>query len=134
KNDAASHLGMPLPAGTVRLYKQDQSGAQQLVGEDALEHTPPDERVVLRAGSAFDLVASRTQTDYRTISTEPYQVEVGFALRIRNRRKDRATTPTPEHMGGEWKVVESPHPPVKVDAGTLGFEVPVAAGEEVTVR
>jgi len=134
RNDAASHLGVPLPAGTVRLYKQDQSGTQQLIGEDALEHTPPDERVVLRAGSAFDIVASRTQTDYRTLSTEPYQVEVGFALRIRNSRKDKATITIREPIGGEWKVVESTHPPLKVDAGTLGFDVPVAAGEEVTVR
>jgi hypothetical protein len=134
RNDAASHLGVPLPAGTVRLYKQDQSGAQQLIGEDALEHTPPDERVALRAGSAFDIVASRTQTDYRTLSTEPYQVEVGFALRIRNSRKDKATINIREPIGGEWKVVESTHPPLKVDAGTLGFDVPVAAGEEVTVR
>jgi hypothetical protein len=134
KNDAASHLGVPLPAGTVRLYKQDQSGAQQLIGEDALEHTPPDERVVLRAGSAFDIVASRTQTDYRTISTEPYQVEVGFALKIRNRRKDKATITIREPIGGEWKVVESTHPAIKVDAGTLGFDVPVTAGEEVSVR
>ena len=133
-NDAASQLGMPLPAGTVRLYKQDQSGAQQLIGEDDLAHTPRDERVVLRAGSAFDIVASRTQTDYRTVSTEPFQVEVGFTVTIRNRRKDAATVLIREPIGGEWKVIESTHPPVKVDAGTLGFEVAVPAGAEVPVR
>ena len=61
-------------------------------------------------------------------------MEVGFAVRIRNRRKDKATVTIREPIGGEWKVVESTHPALKVDAGTLGFDVPVAAGEEVTVR
>jgi hypothetical protein len=134
RNDAASHLGVPLPAGTVRLYKQDQSGARQLVGEDTIAHTPRDERVVLKAGNAFDVVASRTQTDYRTISTEPFQVEVGFAVSIRNRRREAVTVGIREPIGGEWKIVESTHPPVKVDAGTLGFEVPVGADAEVAVR
>jgi hypothetical protein len=133
-NDAASHLGVPLPAGTVRLYKQDEGGAKQLIGEDALAHTPRDERVVLRAGNAFDVVASRTQTDYRTVSTEPFQVEVGFAVSIRNRRREPATVAIREPIGGEWKVIESTHPPQKIDAATLGFEVPVAAGAEATVR
>jgi hypothetical protein len=133
-NDGASQLGVPLPGGTVRLYKQDQSGAQQLVGEDELAHTPRDEKVVLKAGNAFDVVASRTQTDYKTISTEPFQVEVGFALTIRNRRKDPVTVVIREPVGGEWKVVESTHPPLKVDAATLGFEVTVPAGAEVPVR
>jgi len=133
-NDAASHLGVPLPAGRVRLYKQDEGGAKQLIGEDTLAHTPRDERVVLKAGNAFDVVASRTQTDYRTVSTEPFQVEVGFAVTIRNRRKERATVTIREPIGGEWKVIESTHPPQKIDAATLGFEVPVPASAEVTVR
>ena len=88
----------------------------------------------MKAGNAFDVVASRTQTDYKTISTEPFQVEVGFALTIRNRRKDPVTVVIREPVGGEWKVVESTHPPVKVDAATLGFEVTVPAGAEVPVR
>jgi hypothetical protein len=133
-NDAASHLGVPLPAGRVRLYKQDEGGARQLIGEDTLAHTPRDERVVLKAGNAFDVVASRTQTDFRTVSTEPFQVEAGFALAIRNRRKEPVTVTVREPIGGEWKVIESTHPAKKIDAATLGFEVPVPAGAEVTVR
>lgn len=134
RNDAASQLGMPLPAGTVRLYQEDKSGARQLVGEDTIAHTPKDERVELEAGSAFDVVASRTQTDWRTVSQEPFRVEVGFAVRIRNRRREAVTVDIREPVGGEWKVVESTHPPTKIDAGTLGFSIPVPAGEEVTTR
>jgi hypothetical protein len=133
KNDAASHLGMPLPAGTVRVYKQDKGGAAQFVGEDAIRHTPKDERIVLKTGEAFDVVATRVQTDFRTIAVEPYDVEAAFAVTIRNRKREAVTVSLREPVGGEWKVTESSHPSTRVDAGTLGFDVPVPADGEVVV-
>src|SRR5262249_34522378 len=88
KNDAASHLGIPLPAGTVRLYKQDKSGAEQFIGEDTIRHTPKDETVRLKVGDAFDIVASRTQTDFRELGTKPYGIEAAFEVKIRNHKKE----------------------------------------------
>jgi hypothetical protein len=127
RNEEASRLGMPLPAGIVRLYKQDRSGAEHFIGEDAIRHTPRGETVTLQAGEAFDVVASRRQTDYRKISVRPWQAEAAFALRVRNRKQEAITVTVREPIGGEWIVVESSHEPVRVDAGTLGFTVPVAA-------
>jgi hypothetical protein len=134
RNDAASRLGMPLPAGTVRLYKQDKSGAGQFIGEDRIQHTPKDEKVTLKIGEAFDIVASRTQTDYRAINLKPYDAEVAFEIRIRNHKDQPVVVTVREPLGGEWKVVESTHTPVKIDVGTLGFEVPVAKDGESVVR
>jgi hypothetical protein len=133
KNAAANRLGMPLPAGVVRLYKQDKGGAQQFIGEDRIRHTPKDETVRLKVGEAFDVVATRTQTDYRNLNVKPYDAEAAFAIHVRNHKSDAVTVRLREPVGGEWKVVESSHPPVKVDAGTLGFEVPVPADGDVTV-
>src|SRR5262245_36613308 len=65
KNDQASGLGLPLPKGVVRVYKKDKSGAEQFVGEDQIDHTPKDEMVRLQVGDAFDVVAERSQTDYK---------------------------------------------------------------------
>ena len=134
RNDVASHLGMPLPAGTVRLYKQDKSGAEQFIGEDTIRHTPKDETVRLKVGDAFDIVASRTQTDFQQLGTKPYGIEAAFEVKIRNHKKEAVTVTVREPVGGDWKVVESSHPPVKVDAATLGFEVPVPADGETVVR
>jgi len=133
KNAEANHLGTPLPAGTVRLYKQDKSGAQQFIGEDRIRHTPKDETVRLKVGEAFDVVATRTQTDYRAINVKPYDAEVAFAIKIRNHKPEPVTVTLREPIGGEWKVVEASQPHTKVDAGTLGFEVPVPADGEVVV-
>jgi hypothetical protein len=133
ENTAANHLGMPLPAGTVRLYKQDKSGAEQLIGEDRIGHTPKDEKVTLEAGDAFDVVATRTQTDYRVIDVKPYDAEAAFAVTLRNHKPEPVTVTLREPVGGEWAVVASSVPPVHVDAGTLGFEVVVPANGETAL-
>ena len=59
---AAPGSGMPMPAGTVRVYQADSKGGMQFVGEDRIDHTPKDETLNLKIGNAFDVVA-RAQAD-----------------------------------------------------------------------
>jgi len=128
-NSEKAGLGIPLPKGTVRVYKQDRSGAEQFVGEDAIDHTPRDETIRLRVGEAFDVVADRTQTDYRKLS--PRQAEVAFEISLRNRKDEDVTVTVREPVGGDWTLLQSSLPGRKRDAGTLEFEVPVPARQEV---
>jgi hypothetical protein len=128
-NSTANNLGMPLPKGTVRVYKKDKSGAEQFVGEDSIDHTPRDEKVTLHVGDAFDVVADRTQVDYKVIS--PHESESAWTVSIRNRKEEDVTVTVREPMGGDWKLVTSSLPGKKIDAGTLEFEVPVPKGKEV---
>ncbi|MBK8996446.1 MAG: DUF4139 domain-containing protein [Myxococcales bacterium] len=58
KNSEKNHLGMPLPKGTVRVYKADKSGAKQFIGEDRIDHTPRDEEIRIKMGEAFDVVGT----------------------------------------------------------------------------
>jgi hypothetical protein len=129
RNDVASGLGMPLPKGTVRVYKKDASGFEQFAGEDALDHTPKDERVTLFVGEAFDVVADRVQTDWRALS--PRESESGYRISIRNRKDEPVEVTVREPVGGEWKVLSSSHPAKTLDAGTIEFKVPLRKGEEV---
>jgi hypothetical protein len=129
KNDQASGLGMPLPKGTIRVYKKDASGAEQFVGEDAIDHTPKDETVRLHVGDAFDVVADRTQTDYKAVS--PRESEAAFSISIRNHKEEDVVVTVREPVGGDWKVLASSLPGKKIDAGTLEFQVPVPKGKEV---
>lgn len=134
ENRATGGLGKPLPAGTIRLYKQDSSGAQQFIGEDAIKHTPKDEKVNLKIGDAFDVVATRTQTDFKNITLSHFDVEVAFEVKIRNHKDAPVTVTLREPVGGEWRVVDSTHKATKIDAGTIGFEVPVPANGETVVK
>jgi hypothetical protein len=128
KNDKAAGLGLPLPKGTVRVYKKDRSGAEQFVGEDAIDHTPKDETVRLNVGDAFDVVADHTQTDYRSIS--PRESESAYSISIRNRKDEDVTVTVREPVGGDWTLVQSSQPAVKRDAGTLEFEVRIPKNQE----
>jgi hypothetical protein len=130
----ANHLGPDLPAGTVRVYQVDSSGAWQLVGEDRLRQTAKDETAEIALGQASDVVATRTQTDWRKLDVEPYQWESGYEVKLRNVKRSAVTVVVREHIDGDWKVLESSRPSRKVDARTLAFDVPVPAGGEAELR
>ena len=128
-NAAAGGLGMPLPKGTVRVYKKDRSGAEQFVGEDAIDHTPKDETLKLHVGDAFDIVAERAQTDYKAVSRR--QAESAWTISLRNRKEEDVVVTVREPVGGDWTLLSSSLPGKKIDQRTLEFLVPVPAGKEV---
>jgi len=132
-NTRANNLGLALPAGVVRLYKADTDGSLQLVGEDRIDHTPRDERVRVKVGEAFDLVAERRQTDFRVISSG-HVYEEEFEVVIRNHKDTDVTVQVIEPLPGDWRMLSNTHDFEKVDAFTVRFPVPVEAGGETTLR
>lgn len=132
ENSKDAGLGVALPAGTVRIYKADADGTLQLVGEDAIDHTPKDETVRLKLGEAFDLVAERRQTDFRVISSG-HLWEAAFELVIRNHKDEDVTVRVIEPLPGDWRMLENSHDYEKLDAFTVAFDVPVKAGGETTL-
>ena len=131
KNAEGSGLGLPLPAGKVRVYKQDRDGSQEFVGEDQIDHTPKDEKVRLALGKAFDVVAERKQTNFRRVSDKV--TESSFEISVRNRKKERVTVVVVEHPTGDWEITQKSQDFTKKDATTIEFPVTVAAGSEATV-
>ncbi len=81
KNEEKSGLGMPLPAGTVRVYQADSHGGILFIGEDRIDHTPKDEQVSIHIGNAFDVVAEHKQTDYKKIDNHTFEIESEITLR-----------------------------------------------------
>ncbi len=125
-------MGMPLPKGIVRVYKADDSGAQQFIGEDRIDHTPKDEKVRIKVGNAFDVVAERRQTDYEVVSD--YVREVAFEVKIRNHKEEDVVVRVVEPIAFDWKVLSASHPHEKADARTLEFKVPVPKGKEALLK
>ncbi len=132
KNSQANHAGMPLPQGTVRMYKKDTDDSLQFIGEDNIQHTPKDETVRLKIGKAFDVVAERVQTDYKQISNRMHESE--WEVTIRNHKTEAVVVGILEPLYSDWKVLTSTHEYKKVDAATLRFDVPVGKDQEVVVR
>ncbi len=134
QNGEEEGLGVPLPQGTVRVYKDDVDGSTLLVGEDAIDHTPQDEAVRLYIGDAFDIVGERVQTDFRAEYDEDW-IEESYEITLRNHKEEDVEVRIVEHMfrWTEWRILESSQEPEKTDAQTIEFRVPVEAGGETVV-
>lgn len=123
KNDEKSGLGMPLPAGTVRVYQADSKGGVQFAGEDTINHTPKDESLRIYIGNAFDVVCERKQTDYKKLASNLAEVE--YEITLRNHKDSAVIVEVREPVGGDWEVVNSNFKWTKLDASTIGFQIPV---------
>jgi len=123
KNEEKAGLGMPLPAGTVRVYQADSKGNVQFAGEDAINHTPKDETVRIYVGDAFDVVCERKQTDYKKLASN--QAEMEYQITLRNHKDGPVTVEVREPVGGDWEVVNSNYKWTKLDSSTIGFSIPV---------
>ena len=132
KNDEKAGLGMPMPAGTVRVYQADSKGGVQFVGEDRIDHTPKDETLNLKIGNAFDVVCERKQTDFQRIASNVYDVEYEIALR--NHKAAPVTIEVNEPIGGTWRMLESSHAWQKTSAWAAQFTVPVAQDGAATLK
>ncbi|MBK7583191.1 MAG: DUF4139 domain-containing protein [Myxococcales bacterium] len=123
ENSAKNRLGMPLPKGTVRVYKADKSGAKQFIGEDRIDHTARDEKLRIKMGEAFDVVGDRKQMEWTAVSS--CVSESSWEIELRNHKDTAEKVEVYEPIGGDWEMVRSSHPHVKKDAHTFTFDVAV---------
>ncbi len=130
-NSEAKGLGLPLPAGVVRVYKADSAGAQQFVGEDAIDHTPRDEPIEIKLGEAFDVVGDRRQTSWQALGK--CSGESAWQVELRNHKDTVARVEVLEPASGDYEVIQSSHPVLPRDARSFAFEVDVPARGAVKV-
>jgi hypothetical protein len=123
-NEEKGGLGMPMPSGIVRVYQEDSKGGVQFVGEDRIGHTPKDEVLNVKIGSAFDVVAEREQVDFQKISSNVYDVE--YEITVRNHKTIPIAVEVNEPIGGTWRMIRSTHEWTKTAAWAAQFKVPVA--------
>jgi hypothetical protein len=132
KNEQKGGLGVPLPAGVVRVYQADSKGGVQLAGEDRIAHTPKDETIDLKIGHAFDIVAERKQTDFQKIAHNVYESE--YEITVRNRKGVPVRIEVNEPIGGTWRVLNASHEWTKSAAFAAQFMVPVAAEQTAVLK
>ena len=132
KNEQPAGLGMPMPAGVIRVYQSDSKGGVQFVGEDRINHTAKDETLNLKIGNAFDVVCERKQTDFEKIAPNVYEVE--YEITLRNHKSSAVTVEVNEPIGGTWRMLQSSHKWTKTDAWASQFMVPVAVDGTSVLR
>ena len=136
RNDKQHGLGIPLPAGRIRVSKLDASdGSLEFIGEDRIAHTPKDEDVRVKLGSAFDVVGERRQTDF-SVDTKARWMEEEIEVKLRNHKDQPVRVLVKENLyrWSNWKILTKTHDFVKEDAHTISFPVDVPKDGETTVR
>ena len=130
KNSRTAGLGIPLPKGKLRVYKEDSEKALQFIGEDFIDHTPKDEQVRVYLGNAFDITGSRKTIDRVDLGKGHYRES--YKITLKNHKKEDIVVTVIEHPNGwrEWAITKSSQDYRKVDNYKVEFDVSVAADSE----
>jgi len=132
-NSKSNGLGMPLPAGKVRVYKEDPADKSlEFIGEDLIDHTPKDEKLRLFLGNAFDIKVERAMTN--KVSTGKKSHEETWQVKIRNHKDIPVEIVVIEKFYGFWKVKNTTHQVNRKDANTAEFSVNVPKDQEIVLE
>jgi len=133
-NSKEKGLGIPLPKGKIRVYKEDVDKSLEFVGEDLIEHTPKDEKVRVYLGDAFDIVGERSRTQFKKISQNV--TEESYQIKLRNHKEEKIEIVVVEHLYPytNWEILESNFKYEKKDAHTIEFKIPVEKNKEQIVN
>ncbi len=134
RNDAASGLGMALPKGRMRFYRQDSDGQLEFTGENVIDHTPKDELVRVYTGDSFDLRGERRQVNFEANYDDDWLNET-IEVKVRNHKKEAVEVVVVEHLyrGVNWEIQKNSQGFEKKDAQTIEFKVTVPPDGETVV-
>ncbi len=134
KNSEANKLGIPLPKGTLRVYKADADGGNQFIGEDNIDHTPKDEMIRLNIGNAFDVVGERKQTNFTKISDRV--IEETYEIKLRNHKKEAVQVRVVERLfrWSNWQILKTNQDFTKLDSQTIEYRVNIKPDSESVVH
>ncbi len=128
-NSAQAGLGVPLPAGRVRVFD-----GSDLLGEASLGHTPANAEVSLALGTVFDLTAKRTRDEFSVDRVGRQMVE-RISVVVANAKAEAADVRVVEPLPrwSDWEIVSSSVPVARKDAQTATFDLAVPAGGEARI-
>ena len=137
KNSKDNRLGLPLPKGKVRFYREDDDGRLQFTGEDVIDHITSGETFRLYTGNAFDLVGERKRSTFEFDHNNGVITDETFEIKVRNRKKDDTVEiRVVEHLfrWANWEIRDNSAEFKKTDAETIEFGVTLKPGEERVIN
>ena len=141
KNEEASQLGMPLPKGIVRVYKNDSDNRAQFIGEDRIDHTAKNDSVRLKLGSAFDINGVWKNVEVKKLNGGKLgeliggeKFEATYSIELSNAKKEAVTVKVVEPIPGDWSIEEETFKHEKVGANLAQWQVPVPVDGKVELK
>lgn len=126
-------LGLPLPAGIVRVYGQDSRGQAQFLGEDRIGHTTVNDALELKLGKSFDVSVERRSSDYQKISKTQYRV--ARRIRINNGGEQAQRLELIETLPSlDWSLLDANHPWTKAAPQELRFDLELQPRSQLLIE
>ena len=128
RNTEENNLGLPLPKGRIRAYKQDPNdGTLEFIGEDLIDHTPRNETVRIKLGNSFDVVGERKVVDFKVDNARKTMTET-VEIEVRNQKKVIQDVVVRENLyrWKTWEIVERNEPFKKMNANTVEWRLKIA--------
>jgi len=131
ENSKKNNMGMPMPKGKVRVYKSDGESIE-FIGEDWIDHTPRNEKLKLKIGDAFDVLAKEKLVDEKKISDKVY--ERTFSIILTNRKEKAITVNVERYLGTNWEILKTTHKFEKENAGKVLFKINVDKNSKTELK
>jgi hypothetical protein len=131
-NGAKGGLGDQLPAGVVRFYIRDKTGAPQFIGESPIGHTPMGSELSLSTGDAFDVKLKSTVTSRTRVNDYRWKTAMTYTL---TNALPRPVTASLIQAGlwGDTKIVSQSLPSTRRDADSAQWSVDIPANGKAEV-
>lgn len=129
-------LGDALPAGTVRFYMKDASGAPQFIGENGVGHTPMGSELVLATGEAFDVKVQPVVEKREKLGDQRWRTTMRYEI---SNAKLEAVTVDLTQAGLDWvyddtRITSESQPSKRRNSDSTVWTVAVPANSRVTVN
>lgn len=125
KNETASKLGVPLPAGVIRVYGMDDKGAAQFIGESNIGHKAAGSDVRLTVGRDFDISVQREQTTF-VHASDAVNLSV-WQVTIKNAKARPVKVRLVEAMPASWDITKESQPHKNANAANAEWLLDVPA-------
>jgi len=129
-NSKNNNLGIPLPEGVVRIFKEDIDKTLQMVGEDNIKHTSKNDTLKLTVGKAFDVKGEKLIMNRDQFKRSE---EVKVQIKVKNSKDEKVSVVVEELHSNDWNVLEASDKYVKKSNSKLHFYVDVNANSTKTI-
>lgn len=126
ENSVENGLGMAIPKGRIRVYKEGPDGTPEFIGEDSIDHTPTNEMIYIATGSAFDIVGEKKQTYSRGNDRK-------WEISIRNRKQETIEIYVSESLPGGYTMVDATSGWKQITANIIEWKLNLKPNEEKVV-
>lgn len=128
-NKKENQLGIALPKGVIRLYKEQGLNGLLFIGEDNINHTANLEPVKLEMGQAFDVFADAKRTEFTQLSKTA--AEAAYKITFTNGGKKEVKVTIYQNFNSNFKIVSQTKPSTQETSNRVKWELTIPAEEKL---